>query len=165
MGLFRKNRRSNSIRPIVDRIFGFGSAGPGSRHCRFARVYIGNPCGFFRVYQISTAGLRSCLASTHPRTQQALSSLTPTESLEPLRHITLSVHGYAITSSSVRRALLRRKDSFPTGCCYPFPARHNVHQRDMAWSRLTYSDMGLYYGILITRLRSSAYAGLEAWAV
>jgi D-alanyl-lipoteichoic acid acyltransferase DltB (MBOAT superfamily) len=149
MGLFKKIVVADSIRPIVDRIFGLDQPS--------LVLVIAGTLGFtleiladFSAYTDLSRGAAQLLGfNTSENFNRPYLSLTPTEFWNRW-HITLSTWLRDYIFFPVRRALLRRKEQLPHWLLLSIPPLVTMFISGI-WhgAGLTYMVWGLYYGILI----------------
>jgi len=149
MGLFKKIVIADSIKPIVDRIFGLD--GPSMV------LVIAGTVGFtleiladFSAYTDLSRGVAQLLGfSTSENFNRPYLSLTPTEFWNRW-HITLSAWLRDYIFFPIRRALLRRKDTLPNWLLLSIPPLVTMFISGI-WhgAGLTYIIWGIYYGVLI----------------
>ena len=149
MGLFKKIVVADSIKPIVDRIFGL--EGPSMV------LVIAGTLGFtleiladFSAYTDLSRGVAQLLGfNTSENFNRPYLSLTPAEFWNRW-HITLSTWLRDYIFFPIRRALLKRKDSLPTWLLLSIPPLVTMFISGI-WhgAGLTYMIWGIYYGVLI----------------
>lgn len=149
MGLFKKIVVADSIRPIVDRIFGLDQPS--------LVLVIAGTLGFtleiladFSAYTDLSRGAAQLLGfNTSQNFNRPYLSLTPTEFWNRW-HITLSAWLRDYIFFPVRRALLRRKEQLPHWLLLSIPPLVTMFISGI-WhgAGSTYMIWGLYYGILI----------------
>jgi alginate O-acetyltransferase complex protein AlgI len=149
MGLFKKIVVADSIKPIVDRVFGLD-------HPSMVLVFAGT-LGFtleiladFSAYTDLSRGAAQLLGfDTSENFNRPYLSLTPTEFWNRW-HITLSAGLRDYIFFPVRRALLRRSAPLPNWLLLSIPPLVTMFISGI-WhgAGLTYMVWGLYYGILI----------------
>ena len=149
MGLFKKIVVADSIKPIVDRIFGLDEPS--------MVLVIAGTLGFtleiladFSAYTDLSRGIAQLLGfNTSENFNRPYLSLTPTEFWNRW-HITLSAWLRDYIFFPIRRALLKRKDSLPTWLLLSIPTLVTMFISGI-WhgAGLTYMIWGIYYGVLI----------------
>lgn len=149
MGLFKKIVVADSIKPIVDRVFGLD-------HPSLVLVIAGM-LGFtleiladFSAYTDLSRGVAQLLGfNTSENFNRPYLSLTPTEFWNRW-HITLSAWLRDYIFFPIRRALLRRKSPLPNWLLLSIPPLVTMFISGI-WhgAGLTYIIWGIYYGVLI----------------
>jgi alginate O-acetyltransferase complex protein AlgI len=149
MGLFKKIVVADSIKPIVDRIFGLDEPS--------MVLVIAGTLGFtleiladFSAYTDLSRGVAHLLGfNTSENFNRPYLSLTPTEFWNRW-HITLSTWLRDYIFFPVRRALLRRKEPLPNWLLLSVPPLVTMFISGL-WhgAGLTYIVWGIYYGVLI----------------
>jgi len=149
MGLFKKIVVADSIRPIVDRIFGLDQPS--------LVLVIAGTLGFtleiladFSAYTDLSRGAAQLLGfNTSENFNRPYLSLTPTEFWNRW-HITLSAWLRDYIFFPLRRALLRRKERLPNWLLLSIPPLVTMFISGI-WhgAGITYMIWGLYYGFLI----------------
>jgi alginate O-acetyltransferase complex protein AlgI len=149
MGLFKKIVVADSIRPIVDRIFGLDQPS--------LVLVIAGTLGFtleiladFSAYTDLSRGTAQLLGfNTSENFNRPYLSLTPTDFWNRW-HITLSAWLRDYIFFPLRRALLRRKERLPNWLLLSIPPLVTMFISGL-WhgAGLTYLIWGLYYGFLI----------------
>jgi alginate O-acetyltransferase complex protein AlgI len=149
MGLFKKIVVADSIRPIVDRIFGLEQPS--------IVLVIAGTLGFtleiladFSAYTDLSRGVAQLLGfNTSENFNRPYLSLTPTEFWNRW-HITLSAWLRDYIFFPIRRALLRRKEPLPNWLLLSVPPLVTMFISGL-WhgAGLPYVIWGIYYGILI----------------
>ena len=149
MGLFKKIVVADSIKPIVDRIFGLGEPS--------LVLVIAGALGFtleiladFSAYTDLSRGVAQLLGfTTSENFNRPYLSLTPTEFWNRW-HITLSAWLRDYIFYPIRRALLRRKEPLPNWLLLSIPPLVTMFISGI-WhgAGLTYMIWGIYYGVLI----------------
>ena len=149
MGLFKKIVVADSIKPIVDRVFGLD-------HPSMVLIIAGT-LGFtleiladFSAYTDLSRGVAQLLGfNTSENFNKPYLSLTPTDFWNRW-HITLSAWLRDYIFFPIRRALLRRKEPLPNWLLLSIPPLVTMFISGI-WhgAGLTYMIWGLYYGVLI----------------
>lgn len=149
MGLFKKIVVADSIRPIVDRIFGLDQPS--------MLLVIAGTLGFtleiladFSAYTDLSRGVAQLLGfNTSENFNRPYLSFTPTEFWNRW-HITLSTWLRDYIFFPVRRTLLRRKSPLPNWLLLSIPPLITMFISGI-WhgAGLTYMIWGIYYGVLI----------------
>jgi D-alanyl-lipoteichoic acid acyltransferase DltB (MBOAT superfamily) len=149
MGLFKKIVVADSIKPIVDRIFGLDEPS--------MVLVIAGALGFtleiladFSAYTDLSRGVAQLLGfTTSENFNRPYLSLTPTEFWNRW-HITLSAWLRDYIFFPIRRALLRRKEPLPNWLLLSIPPLVTMFISGL-WhgAGLTYVIWGIYYGVLI----------------
>jgi alginate O-acetyltransferase complex protein AlgI len=149
MGLFKKIVIADSIKPIVDRIFGLDQPS--------MVLVIAGTLGFtleiladFSAYTDLSRGVAQLLGfTTSENFNRPYLSLTPTEFWNRW-HITLSAWLRDYIFFPIRRALLRRKEPLPNWLLLSLPPLVTMFISGI-WhgAGLTYVIWGIYYGVLI----------------
>jgi len=149
MGLFKKIIVADSIKPIVDRVFGLD-------HPSVVLIIAGT-LGFtleiladFSAYTDLSRGVAQLLGfNTSENFNKPYLSLTPTDFWNRW-HITLSAWLRDYIFFPIRRALLRRKEPLPNWLLLSIPPLVTMFISGI-WhgAGLTYMIWGLYYGVLI----------------
>jgi len=149
MGLFKKIVVADSIKPIVDRIFGLDEPS--------MVLVLAGTLGFtleiladFSAYTDLSRGVAQLLGfNTSENFNRPYLSLTPTEFWNRW-HITLSTWLRDYVFFPVRRALLRRKEQLPNWLLLSIPPLVTMFISGI-WhgAGLTYMIWGIYYGVLI----------------
>jgi len=149
MGLFKKIVVADSIKPIVDRVFGLD-------HPSMVLIIAGT-LGFtleiladFSAYTDLSRGVAQLLGfNTSENFNKPYLSLTPTDFWNRW-HITLSAWLRDYIFFPIRRALLRRKKPLPNWLLLSIPPLVTMFISGI-WhgAGLTYMIWGLYYGVLI----------------
>jgi D-alanyl-lipoteichoic acid acyltransferase DltB (MBOAT superfamily) len=149
MGLFKKIVVADSIKPIVDRVFGLDQPS--------MVLVLAGMLGFtleiladFSAYTDLSRGVAQLLGfSTSENFNRPYLSFTPTEFWNRW-HITLSTWLRDYIFFPVRRALLRRKRALPNWLLLSIPPLVTMFISGI-WhgAGLTYVIWGLYYGLLI----------------
>jgi alginate O-acetyltransferase complex protein AlgI len=149
MGLFKKIVVADSIKPIVDRIFGLDDPS--------MILVIAGTLGFtleiladFSAYTDLSRGVAQLLGfSTSENFNKPYLSLTPTEFWNRW-HITLSAWLRDYIFFPVRRALLRQEKPLPNWLLLSIPPFVTMFVSGL-WhgAGLTYIIWGIYYGVLI----------------
>jgi D-alanyl-lipoteichoic acid acyltransferase DltB (MBOAT superfamily) len=149
MGLFKKIVVADSIKPIVDRVFGLD-------HPSVVLIIAGT-LGFtleiladFSAYTDLSRGVAQLLGfNTSENFNKPYLSLTPTDFWNRW-HITLSAWLRDYIFFPIRRALLRRKKPLPNWLLLSIPPLVTMFISGI-WhgAGLTYMIWGIYYGVLI----------------
>ena len=149
MGLFKKIVVADSIKPIVDRVFGLDQPS--------MVLIIAGTLGFtleiladFSAYTDLSRGVAQLLGfNTSENFNKPYLSLTPTDFWNRW-HITLSAWLRDYIFFPIRRALLRRKEPLPNWLLLSIPPLVTMFISGI-WhgAGLTYMIWGLYYGVLI----------------
>ena len=149
MGLFKKIVVADSIKPIVDRIFGLDEPS--------LVLVIAGTLGFtleiladFSAYTDLSRGVAQLLGfSTSENFSRPYLSLTPTEFWNRW-HITLSSWLRDYIFFPIRRALLKQKEPLPNWLLLSIPPLITMFISGI-WhgAGLTFISWGIYYGVLI----------------